>query len=275
MEQLRITVLTPERTSLSKFWRDFLRYRDLLFLLVWRDISIRYRQTALGLFWVLLQPLSAALIFAFCIGRLAKIPSDGLPYLAFAYSGMVIWGLFAQSMERASGSIVGDERLITKVYFPRWIIPLSTIGSTLVDFTISVIMLFILLLAFGIYPGWHVLLVLPAVLQLLIFTASLGLLAAALNAKYRDIRYLTTFGLQLLLFMSPIFYSYGIIPLPTLWIWYLNPVTGPIELFRLSVTGAGHFYLTGYLLSLAVSLVLIVISVRVFNRMEDDMVDTI
>src|SRR5271156_3545609 len=150
MHELPVTIVSPEKTSLLQVGRDLLRYRELLFLLVWREVSVRYSQTAVGIFWVVLQPMLSALIFAFVFGHLVNMPSDGLPYLVFAYSGTLIWGLFSQGVDRASGSIVADEQLIRKVYFPRWIIPLASVGSTTVDFAISTLFLFLLLIIYSI-----------------------------------------------------------------------------------------------------------------------------
>jgi len=127
-----------------------LRYRELLFLLIWRKVSVRYSQTAVGIFWVILQPMLSALILAFVFGRLVNMPSDGLPYLVFAYSGTLLWGLFSQGIDRASGSIVADEQLIRRVYFPRWIIPLAVVGSTVVDFAICTVVLFVILFFYAI-----------------------------------------------------------------------------------------------------------------------------
>jgi len=278
MHELPITVISPEKTSLLQIGRDFLRYRDLLLLLVWREVSVRYKQTAVGIFWVVLQPMMSALIFAFVFGRLVNMPSDGVPYLVFAYSGTLIWGLFSQGIDRASGSIVADEQLIRKVYFPRWIIPMASVGSTLIDFTICTLLLLVLLFCFSVPPTWHLVFFLPSTILVFLLATSLGLATAALNAKYRDFRLLAVFGLQIFQFVSPVFYSYQIIQdkYPDLfWIIYLNPMAGPIELFRLSVTGSSHFLMTGFATSLAVDLVLIMLCVRIFYTLEDDIVDTI
>ena len=275
MHELPITIVSPEKTSLVQIGRDFLRYRDLLLLLVWREVSVRYKQTAVGIFWVVLQPMLSALIFAIVFGLFVHLPSEGLPYLVFAYSGTLIWGLFSQGIDRASGSIVADEQLIKKVYFPRWIIPLASVGSTLIDFSICTLLLFVILLCYSIPPTWHLVFFLPAVLLVFALATALGLATAALNAKYRDFRLLATFGLQIFQFISPVFYSYQIVRPDLLAVMYLNPMAGPVELFRLSVTGNSHFFLPGFLTSLAVDLVVIVLCVRIFHTLEDDLVDTI
>jgi lipopolysaccharide transport system permease protein len=278
MHELPITIVSPEKTSLLQIGRDFLRYRDLLFLLVWREVSVRYKQTAVGIFWVVLQPMLSALIFAVVFGLFVKLPSEGLPYLVFAYSGTLIWGLFAQGIDRASGSIVADEQLIKKVYFPRWIIPLASVGSTAIDFAICTLLLVVMLFCYSVPPTWHLVFFLPATILVFLLATALGLATAALNAKYRDFRLLATFGLQIFQFVSPVFYSYEIIQSKypdLLCLMYLNPMAGPIELFRLSVTGTSHFLMPGFATSLAVDLVLIVVCVRIFYTLEDDIVDTI
>jgi lipopolysaccharide transport system permease protein len=275
MHELPITIVSPERTSLMQIGRDFVRYRDLLFLLIWREVSVRYKQTVVGIFWVILQPMLSALIFAVVFGLFVKLPSEGLPYLVFAYSGTLIWGLFSQGIDRASGSIVADEQLIKRVYFPRWIIPLASVGSTVIDFTICTLLLFVMLFCYSIPLTWHLVLFLPATILVFLLATALGLATAALNAKYRDFRLLAVFGLQIFQFISPVFYSYQNIPANVLGLIYLNPMAGPIELFRLSVTGSSHFFLPGFATSLAVDLVVIVLCVRIFYTLEDDIVDTI
>ncbi len=275
MHELPITLVSPEKTSLLQIGRDFLRYRELLFLLVWREVSVRYKQTAVGIFWVVLQPILSALIFAFVFAQLAIKPSDGLPYLLFAYSGTLIWGIFSQGIDRASGSIVADEQLIKRVYFPRWIIPMASVGSTLIDFAICTLLLFAMLFYYSIPLTWNLVFFLPAAILVFILATSLGLATAALNAKYRDFRLLATFGLQIFQFASPVFYSYQIVRPGLLGFMYLNPLAGPIELFRLSVTGSSHFLLSGFATSLAMDLVVIAVCVRIFHTLEDDIVDTI
>jgi lipopolysaccharide transport system permease protein len=275
MHELPLTVISPEKSSLLQIARDFVRYRDLLLLLIWREISVRYKQTAVGIFWVALQPMLSALIFAIVFGLFVHLPSEGLPYLVFAYSGTLIWGLFAQGIDRASGSIVADELLIKKVYFPRWIIPMASVGSVLVDFCICTLLLFVILFCYSIPLTWHVVYFLPAAILVLVLAAALGMATAALNAKYRDFRLLAAFGLQIFQFISPVFYSYQIVRPDFLGLLYLNPMAGPIELFRLSVTGTSHFFMPGFLTSLAVDVVVIALCVRIFHTLEDDLVDTI
>jgi lipopolysaccharide transport system permease protein len=275
MHELPITVISPEKTSLLQIARDFVKYRDLLILLIWREVNVRYKQTAVGVFWVVLQPMLSALIFAIVFGLFVHLPSEGLPYLVFAYSGTLIWGLFAQGIDRASGSIVADELLIKKVYFPRWIIPMASVGSMLLDFSISTVLLVVILFCYSVPLTWHVVFFVPATILVFILATSLGLATAALNAKYRDFRLLAAFGLQIFQFLTPVFYSFQNLRPDLLALMYLNPMVGPVELFRLSVTGTSHFLLPGFFTSLAMDLIVIVLCVRIFHTLEDDLVDSI
>jgi lipopolysaccharide transport system permease protein len=275
MHELPLTVISPARVSLAQILRDLLRYRDLVTLLIWREISVRYKQTVVGILWVALQPMLSAIIFAIVFGFFVHLPSEGLPYLVFAYAGTLIWGLFAQGIDRASGSIVADEWLIKRVYFPRWLVPLASVGSSFVDFAVCTVVLIIILLIYQVAPTWRLVWFIPATLLVLALTASIGLATAALNAKYRDFRLLATFGLQILQFLSPVFYSYQLIRPEWARFMYLNPMAGPIELFRLSVTGVSHFDLPGFLVSLTLDLAIILLCVRIFHSLEDDIVDTI
>jgi lipopolysaccharide transport system permease protein len=275
MQELPVTVISPEKTSLLQMGRDLFRYSELLLLLAWREISVRYSHTAVGIFWVVLQPALSALIFTVVFGWFVKLPADGLPYLLFAYCGTLGWGLFAQGIDRAAGSIVADEQLIRKVYFPRWIIPLASVGSAVIDFAICIVLLALFLIYFQIAPTWDALLFLPAALLIFALATALGLATAALNARYRDFRLLVTYGLQVTQYLTPVFYSLTIVPQKYLWLMYLNPMAGPIELFRLSVTGRSHFLAEGFLISFAVDVVLIAVCVRIFHALEDDIVDTI
>jgi lipopolysaccharide transport system permease protein len=275
MKDSSVITIHAGRSSLRDSGRELLRYRDLFFMLTWREISVRYKQMTLGILWVILQPLSSAVIFAFVFGRLASLPSDGMPYLVFAYSGMCIWSLFSQGLSRASDSIIADEKLVSKVYFPRWIIPLAAVTSASVDFAVSLVFLGVLLLFHGIFPGWHFLLLFPAILLTFLFAAALGLIIAGWNVKYRDFRYLTPFLLQLLLFVSPVLYSLSLVPENIGWLPYLNPLAGIFELFRLAITGLGHFSLPGFCLSLLSGVLLAAFSIRSFHRIEEELADFI
>lgn len=233
-----LRIAPPERwwaLPINELWQ----YRELLYFFVWRDIKIRYKQTVIGAAWAVLQPLLAMLVFSLFFGRLAHIPSEGLPYPIFSYSGLLPWMYFASALQNSTNSIVENQRLITKVYFPRLTLPISSVLSGLVDFGISFLMFIAMMIYYGIRPGaaslW-----LPAFLLLAILTAfGVGLWLAALNAIYRDVRYVLPFLVQFWMFASPIVYPSSLVPVKWQWLYGLNPMAGVIEGFRWSLTGRG------------------------------------
>jgi lipopolysaccharide transport system permease protein len=275
MSAAPLKIISSKPSTLSQFVRAFIKYRHLLGLLVWRDMNVRYRQTTVGLLWVVLQPVISALIFTFIFGHLAQLPTDGVPYLIFAYSGTVIWRVFAQGVDRSSLSILSEEIMITRVYFPRWILPLSYIGGSFFDFLISLVILFLLVLSIGTNPGWYALLLLPSLLLIVLLTAFTGISVALLCCKYRDLIFVVSFGLQVMQFLTPVFYSVSLFGEKMRILAYLNPLTGPFELFRLGVTGTSHFWLPGFLISLAIDLIVILIGCRIVYALEDELVDVI
>jgi lipopolysaccharide transport system permease protein len=275
MAALPLKIISSEPSTLRDFVWAFLKYRHLLGLLIWRELNVRYKQTAVGFLWVILQPVVFALIFTVIFGRLAHLPSDGVPYLFFAYSGAVAWRLFSQGVERSSTSILYEQALVTKVYFPRWILPLAYIGGTFIDFVIALVILLFLGIACGLHPGWYLLLFPPAILLILFLTAFTGAAVALLSCQYRDFTFLTTFGLQILQFLTPVFYSVSLFGPRLQLLAYLNPLSGPFELFRISVTGMSHFWWPGFLLSLAVDLLLVLACCRLIYTLEDELIDTI
>ena len=270
-----LKVISSKPSTLRQFVQAFIKYRHLLGLLIWRDMNVRYRQTAVGLLWVALQPILFALIFTVIFGHLAQLPSDGVPYLVFAFSGAVIWRFFSQGVDRSSASILQEEPLVTKVYFPRWILPLSHVGSAFFDFIVSLILLFLLVAAERMNPGWYLLLLPVSILLVSLLAAFIGASVALLCCKYRDFTFLVSFGLQIMQFLTPVFYSVSLFG-PQLRIFaYLNPLAGPFELFRLSVTGTSHFWWPGFLTSLAMDLVVVLVAGRIIYVIEDELVDVI
>jgi lipopolysaccharide transport system permease protein len=270
-----LKVITSQPTTLPQFVRAFIKYRHLLGLLVWRDMNVRYRQTAIGLVWVVLQPVISALIFTVIFGHLAKLPADGIPYLVFAYSGAVLWRFFAQGVDRSSMSILLEEAMITKVYFPRWILPLAYIGGSFFDFLVSLVILALLVLGAGLNPGWYIFLLPLSILLIVLLTSFVGISVALLCCKFRDFTFVVSFGLQIFQFLTPVFYSTSLFGDKLRILAYLNPLTGPFELFRLSVTGASHFWWPGFLISLAGDLIVILVGCRIVYLLEDELVDVI
>ncbi len=263
--------IEPPRGFFELRLREVWAYRELLYFFVWRDVKIRYKQTAIGVLWVILQPVLNMLVFTLFFGRLAKLPSDGLPYPIFYFAALVPWTYFAYSLLSTTNVVVENQRLITKVYFPRLILPISTALSGLVDFAIG----FAFCFAYGIRPTLAALW-LPILLLLALFTAlGVGLWLSALNALYRDVRYVMTFLVQFWMFASPVAYPSSVVPERWRWLYGLNPMAGVIDGFRWAITGRGHA--PGLLLlasAFAVALVLLG-GLFFFNRMETTIADRV
>jgi lipopolysaccharide transport system permease protein len=219
--------------DLKELWA----YRELLYFLTWRDVKVRYKQTALGAAWAIIQPLFMMIVFTLAFGKLAKIPSDGVPYPLFAYAALLPWQLFAHSLSEASNSLVSNERLITKVYFPRLVVPIAAVLGGLVDFLVSFVMLLILMAYYRVVPGLAIV-TLPLFLALAIATAlGVGLWLSALNVQYRDVRYTITFLTQIWLFATPVAYPSSLVPARWRFIYGLNPMAGVVEGFRWALLG--------------------------------------
>jgi lipopolysaccharide transport system permease protein len=225
--------------GLSIRLRELWAYRELLYFFIWRDIKIRYKQTVIGAAWAILQPFLTMLVFSLFFGRLAKLPSNGLPYPVFYYCALLPWSYFAGALQNATNVVVEQQRLITKIYFPRLVLPISAVLSGLVDFAIAFSILIALMAYYRITPGRAALL-LPGFLLLAVLTAlGFGLWLSALNAVYRDVRYVVPFLIQFWMFASPVAYSTSLVPQRWRWIYGLNPMAGVIEGFRWALTGQG------------------------------------
>jgi lipopolysaccharide transport system permease protein len=250
------------------------RARELLYFLTWRDVKVRYKQTAIGAGWAILQPVLAMLIFTLVFGRLARVDSEGVPYAVFAYTALVPWTFFATALTQASGSLVMNERLITKVYFPRLIIPLAAVAGVVVDLGLSAAVLVGLLIAYGISPSVGLLMVPVFVIIASVAAIGVGALLAALNVRYRDIRYVIPFLVQLWLFASPVVYSARLVSSGWRPVYALNPMVGVIEGFRWAFlrSPAPGWDLVG---SGAMALVLLLLGLFVFRRFEDTFADEI
>lgn len=271
----KITLIRPQNQSLLDSVSEFWEYRELLYMLTLRRISVRYKQTIIGVVWVLLQPLVAMTIFSIIFGKLAKLPSDGIPFPIFAYSALVLWGLFSEGITRAGSSLIGDAQLITKVYFPRLIIPLSAVGSAWIDFVISLFLLLPLTYLFGLRPTWSLLLIPLVMLITMILATGIGMILAALNVRYRDFQYVTPFLIQIWLYASPVVYSVEIVPKSLLFWFYLNPIAGLLDLFRFAVTGQTSVNLFGFAWSIASAGISFVLGSLVFRSVERTFADFI
>lgn len=237
MSELSHVHIEPPRGWISFKLDELWEYRELLYFLTWRDIKVRYKQTALGAAWAVIQPFFTMVVFSVFFGRLAKVPSDGLPYPIFAYCALLPWQLFAYALTEASNSLITNKQLITKVYFPRLVVPISTVMVGLIDFAIAFVILGGMMLYYGVVPTLAVL-ALPLFLLLAIATAlSVGLWLAALNVKYRDVRYTIPFLTQFWLFATPVAYPSSLIPEPWRALYGLNPMAGVVEGFRWILLG--------------------------------------
>lgn len=269
---LRIT--PPERWWALPFG-ELWNYRELIYFFVWRDIKIRYKQTAIGAAWAVLQPFLAMLIFTLFFGKLAHIPSEGLPYPVFSYSGLLPWMYFAGALQTATNAIVENQRLVTKVYFPRLALPLSSVLSGLVDFGISFLMFAAMMIYYHMRPSLTMLW-LPAFLLLAVLTAlGVGLWLSALNAIYRDVRYVLPFLVQFWMFASPVVYPASLMPAKWRWLYGLNPMTGVIEGFRWSLAGRGDPPGHLILVSSGVVLAILLGGVAYFQKMETTIADEV
>jgi len=272
---LPLAVYEPSHGWLPLHLRELWEYRELLYFLTWRDIKVRYAQAALGASWAILQPLLTMVIFSVIFGNLAKLPSDGIPYPVFSYVALLPWQLFAGALQRAGTSLVGNSTLLTKVYFPRLIIPISAVAAGLVDFALAFIVLLGLMFFYQIQLTWTVL-VLPFLILLALLTAlAVGVWLSALNVKYRDVQQMIPFLIQAWMYASPVAYSVGLIPNGKWRIIYgLNPLAGVIQGFRWALLGAPP---PDELLvvSVVMVVVLLVSGLYYFKRMEKTFADVV
>jgi lipopolysaccharide transport system permease protein len=254
--------------------RELWAHRELFLFLAWRDIKVRYKQTALGASWAILQPLISMVVFTMLFGRLARVPSEGQPYAIFSYAGLLPWNFFTNALTNSSNSLVGSQNLITKVYFPRILVPTAAVGAAVVDIAIASTMLLAIMPIYGV--GFHtsLLMLVPLILLTALTASALGIWTAALNVKYRDIRYALPFVIQLLMFLTPVIYPISFLPERWRWLLRLNPLSGIIEGFRDAVFGR-PFNWTGLGISVLISLILLLAAVLTFSRMEDEFADIV
>ena len=254
---------------------DVWKFRDLLASLAARDVKLRYRQTALGVAWVLLQPLLAAGAFSFVFGTIAKLDSGSTPYFVFSYAGLLGWNFFSGVLTRSSGCLVQNSQLISKVYFPRIVLPLSTVVSVLLDFAVGFVLLIVLMAAYHVHPGIGLLVLPLAIVGMLVLALGVGLYAGALATSYRDVQYVLPFLTQVLLYASPVAYLTTKVPAKFQFAYHLNPMAGLIEAFRWALIGSADFQWRFFAYSLAFSAVTFVAGAFAFKRMERRFADVI
>lgn len=269
-----VTVIEPSRGWRALDLKELWAYRELLWVLTERDIKVRYKQTVLGAAWAVIQPVMLMVVFSIFFGKLAKMPSDGIPYPIFAYCALLPWTFFANALASSAGSVVGSANLISKVYFPRLIVPLSSIGSWLVDFLIASVILLALMLYYDV--GWTAnLLAVPLLLAGVVMAAlGAGTLLSALTVAYRDFRYVIPFLLQFWMFATPVVYPASLVPARWRWVMELNPMTGLVEGFRSAFLGR-PFDVGAIGISLAASLALLLAAVAYFERVERRFADIV
>jgi lipopolysaccharide transport system permease protein len=254
--------------------REMWMHRELLYYLVWRDFKARYKQTILGGAWIILQPLLMTLVFAIFLGEIARVPSEGVPYVLFLFSGLLPWTFFSNAVSGSSYSLVNNAPLITKVYFPRSLVPIAAALVRLSDFIIAGAVLFILMIYYHQFFSWTIVLAPLLVLQLTLLAIGLGMWFSALNAKYRDISTALPVLLQLWMFTSPVVYPASLVPAKWKWVYELNPLVGLIEGFRSSLLGL-QINWRSLVISASISLILIVLSTYAFEKLDEEFADVI
>lgn len=260
----------------SQYWHDLWSYRGLLYFLSWRDILVRYKQTVIGIGWAVLRPLLTMLIFVFVFGKIANLPSYGVPYQLLVFSAMLPWYFFASTFSECSNSLIGNSNMISKIYFPRLIVPLSTVAVCAVDFVISLVVMAGLMVWFAYMTGWQIVMLPIFLLFAALAALGPGLWCAALNVKYRDFRYIVPFVTQIGLYVSPVGFVSSVVPEKWQILFYLNPMAGVIDTFRWAFLGTSFTpSLLGIAISLSVTSLLLVTGILYFKKTENTFADSI
>lgn len=276
-----MTTQTPELIieagrSEKQYWKDLWRYRELFYFLAWRDILVRYKQTVIGVAWALIRPFLTMIVFTVIFGNLAQLPSEGVPYPILVFSAMLPWQFFANSLSECSNSLISNSNLISKVYFPRLVVPTSAVVVSFVDFMISGIILLGLMAWFNFVPSWRILMLPVFIMIAFIASTGAGLWLCSLNVKYRDFRYIVPFIVQFGLYISPVGFSSGIVPEKWRLLYSINPMVGVIDGFRWAILGGeSNIYLPGFALSMGLVFIIFLTGVRYFRKMERTFADVI
>jgi lipopolysaccharide transport system permease protein len=272
-----IVTIEPTNSWQALKLRNIWTYRELLYFLIWRDVKVRYKQTFLGVLWVVIQPLITMLIFTLFFGRLAGLSgrTGNVPYPIFAFAGLLPWTYFANAITSSGNSLVASSHLITKIYFPRMIIPAAAVAAGLVDFALASLILVLLMIGYRVELTWRLFLLLPLTALLTLLALGVGLLLSALNVKYRDIRHALPFLVQIWMFASPVIYPTTLVPETWRWVIALNPMTGIIDGFRAALFGASPDIWQELAISAGITLILLLGSAFAFRRMEKNFADII
>lgn len=251
--------------NLPEIWR----FRELLYIFAWRDIKVRYKQTFVGVAWAIFQPFITMVIFTVIFGQLAKVPSEGIPYPIFVYSGLLFWNYFSTALTNSSNCLVENENIVKKVYFPRLILPVSTTVTPLIDFLFAFLILIGMMIYYHFVPSLLGVIIIPVLLIISLVAASgLGLFLAAANAKFRDVRYILPFSIQVLMYVTPVIYPVGIIPAKYQWLISLNPMTGVINCARSLLLHTGAMDWNQFLISTGVAVALLIFGITYFRKTE-------
>ena len=269
-------ILEPGRTE-KNYWSDLWRYRELFYILSWRDIAVRYKQTIIGIAWSVIRPLLTMLIFTVVFGKIANLPSEGAaPYAIMVFAAMLPWQFFANSLSESSNSLITNSSLISKIYFPRLIIPASSVIVSLIDFAISFVILLMLMLILQFVPSWQMIFLPFFIILAFAVSFGMGVLITALNVKYRDFRYVIPFIVQLGLYISPVGFSSSIIPEKWRLLYSINPMVGVIDGFRWAIIGDdSSIYVPGFILSIVFTILTLFIGIRYFRKTEKNFADII
>ena len=270
----KTVICPPKRLGIFNF-KELWEYRELLYFLTWRNLKVRYSQTMVGVLWVVIQPVLTMLIFSILFGRFARLPSEGFPYTIFAFSALLPWNLFANSLTGASTSLVNNRNLISKVYFPRIIIPIARVLENLVDFCVSCFILFILMGLYGILPTKSIIIAPFFILWVVMLTLGAGFWLSALNVKYKDVTYAVPFLMQIWLYASPVAYAFSLIPKKWHWLYSLNPMVCVIEGFRWSILGKDIDLAAIFPLSLTITFIIFITGLVYFTSTENTFADII
>jgi len=262
-------IIAPPKGLVRVDFPEILRYKDLLYIFIWRDIKVRYKQTVLGIVWAIFQPFLTMIIFTVFFGVLVKVPSDGVPYPIFVYSGLLIWTYFSGALTNTNDCLISNESIIKKVYFPRLILPISTTITPLIDFFFALLILFGLMFYYHFTPSVLGIFLLPVLLFITLLSASgLGLFLSSVNAKYRDVRYILPFFIQILMYITPVIYPISLIPQKFQWLMYLNPMAGVITIARSTLLGTASTNWYALLISLGIGVLLLILGVAYFRKTE-------
>lgn len=269
------TIIRPKKTFSLRDLKELWQYRELLYFFVWRDLKVKYKQTAIGISWAVFQPFLTMVVFSIFFGRLAKMPSNGIPYPIFVYTGLLLWQFFSASLSEISNCLISNQAIITKVYFPRLILPISTTVTKFVDFFIASFILIGLMVYYQYLPNLNGLLVLPLLLLIaFMISIGLGLFLSALNVKYRDVRYALPFFIQIMLFITPVIYPISIAGKYS-WILTINPMTGVVTTARTALLSKGAIDWPLLLISGIICLVILIIGLIYFKKTEKHFADII